>query len=198
VTATHFDSLGRNFEPVKPEVKKSEDVVVPLVGRVPDQRVFMSKPVKTPSRAVPCLRARVETTGAEMNEARLGPWNALLGHSVVDMPVLFPTADPAIAAAEIPFRLHRASLDISLDCGLDADRASMVRAGLRLGMQNSSQERRRNSAPPPPKPAEAQRRWGGVRGASRGSVSVITTHALFALKVQRKLSNGVAGFAAGR
>src|SRR5262249_57029161 len=39
---------------------------------------------------------------------------------------------------------------------------------------------------------------GGGRGASRsGSASVITTHALFARKVQRKLSNGVAGFAAG-
>src|SRR5207302_10900544 len=34
---------------------------------------------------------------------------------------------------------------------------------------------------------------GGVRGASRsGSASVISTHALFARKVQRKLSNGVA------
>src|SRR5262249_32419160 len=39
---------------------------------------------------------------------------------------------------------------------------------------------------------------GGVRGASRaGSASVITTHALFARKVQRKLSNGFPGFAAG-
>jgi len=39
---------------------------------------------------------------------------------------------------------------------------------------------------------------GGVRGASRsGSASVITTHALFARKVEHKLSNGVAGFAAG-
>src|SRR5262249_17359243 len=39
---------------------------------------------------------------------------------------------------------------------------------------------------------------GGVRGASRsGSASVITTHALFARKVQRKLSNSVAGFPAG-
>jgi hypothetical protein len=28
-------------------------------------------------------------------------------------------------------------------------------------------------------------------------MSVITTHALFALKVQRKVSNGVAGLAAG-
>ena len=35
---------------------------------------------------------------------------------------------------------------------LDADRALMVRAGLRLDMQNSSQQRRRNSAPPPRKP----------------------------------------------
>src|SRR5262249_32606057 len=89
----------------------------------------------------------------------------------------------------------------------------MMRAGLRLDMQNSSQERRRNSAPEgwrnsagglaqqraattqtPRRPIGA----GGGRGASRsGSASVITTHALFARKVQRKLSNGVAGFAAG-
>jgi len=74
-------------------------------------------------------------------------------------------------------------------------------------MQNSSQERRRNSAPEglaqqraattqtPRRPIGA----GGVRGASRsGSASVLTTHALFARKVQRKLSNGIAGFAAGR
>ena len=73
-------------------------------------------------------------------------------------------------------------------------------------MQNSSQERRRNSAPgglaqqrtataqTPRRPIGA----GGVRGASRaGSASVLTTHALLARKVQRKLSNGVAGFAAG-
>src|SRR5437660_6953590 len=48
----------------------------------------------------------------------------------------------------------------------------MVRAGLRLDMQNSSQERRRNSAPegwrktarrPHPNPAEAHRRWRGER-----------------------------------
>jgi hypothetical protein len=73
-------------------------------------------------------------------------------------------------------------------------------------MQNSSQERRRNSAPegwrnsapPPPKPRGGPSALAGVRGASRsGSVSVITTHALFARKVQRKLSNGVVGFAAG-
>src|SRR5205807_6873135 len=38
---------------------------------------------------------------------------------------------------------------------------------------------------------------GGARGASRsGSMSLITTHALFARKVQRKLSNGIAGLAA--
>jgi hypothetical protein len=38
---------------------------------------------------------------------------------------------------------------------------------------------------------------GGVRGGSRsGSLSVVTTHALFARKVQHKVSNGVAAFAA--
>src|SRR5258708_5917852 len=54
---------------------------------------------------------------------------------------------------------------------LDADRALMVRADLRLDMQNSSQERRRNSAPegwrnsapPPPKPRGGHRRWRGER-----------------------------------
>src|SRR5262249_53057783 len=54
---------------------------------------------------------------------------------------------------------------------LDADRALMVRAGLRLAMQNPSQERRRNSAPEScatarrhhPNPAEADRRWRGER-----------------------------------
>src|SRR5438094_5882415 len=74
----------------------------------------------------------------------------------------------------------------------------MVRAGLRLDMQNSSQERRRNSAPPPPKPRGGPSALAGGEEQSRsGSASVITTHALFARKVQRKLSNGVAGFAAG-
>src|SRR5213078_1991827 len=39
---------------------------------------------------------------------------------------------------------------------------------------------------------------GGARGASRsGSMSLITTHALFAPKVQRKVRNGIAGLAAG-
>src|SRR4029077_15431370 len=37
---------------------------------------------------------------------------------------------------------------------------------------------------------------GGGEKSRSGSASVITTHALFARKVQRKLSNGVAGFAA--
>src|SRR5256885_17114233 len=98
----------------------------------------------------------------------------------------------------------------------------MVRAGLRLDMQNSSQERRRNSAPegwrnsapegwrnsapegwrnsapPPPKPRGGPSALaGGEEQARQGSASVITTHALFARKVQRKLSRGVAGFAAG-
>src|SRR3954466_11811945 len=63
-------------------------------------------------------------------------------------------------------------------------------------MQNSSQERRRNSASPPPNPRGGPSGAGGVRGASQsGSASVLTTHALFARKVQRKLSNGVAGLA---
>ncbi len=63
--------------------------------------------------------------------------------------------------------------------------------------QNSSQScRRKTSRRHHPNPAEAHRRWRG-RGASRsGSVSVITTHAPFALKVQRQVSNGVAGLAA--
>jgi len=73
------------------------------------------------------------------------------------------------------------------------------RAGLRLDIQRSSrscrQQQRAATTQTPRRPIGA----GGARGASRsGSVSVITTHALFALKVQRKLSNGVAGFAAGR
>src|ERR671923_228649 len=46
----------------------------------------------------------------------------------------------------------------------------------------------RNSAPPLPKPPRRPIGAGGVRGASRsGSASVLTTHALFAHKVQRKL-----------
>src|SRR6266699_3725233 len=49
-----------------------------------------------------------------------------------------------------------------------------------------------------PDPAEAIGA-GGAKGASRSSlVSVITTHALFALKVQRKVSNGIAGLAVVR
>src|SRR5215469_13174314 len=66
-------------------------------------------------------------------------------------------------------------------------------------MQNSSSQQRRAqqraaTTQTPRRPIGA----GGVRGASRsGLASVITTHALFARKVQRKLSNGVAGFAAG-
>jgi hypothetical protein len=55
---------------------------------------------------------------------------------------------------------------------------------------------RRNIAPPPPKPRGGPRALAG-RGASRsGSLSVTTTHAPFALKAQRKVSNGVAGLAA--
>jgi hypothetical protein len=45
-------------------------------------------------------------------------------------------------------------------------------------------------------PAEAHGRWRGRRAKPSGLLSVTTTHALLALKVQRKVSNGVAGLAA--
>src|SRR5205807_9060527 len=88
----------------------------------------------------------------------------------------------------------------------DADRALMVRAGLRLDMQKllsraSAQQRAGGLAQPRAATTQTPRRpigAGGVRGASRsGSASVITTHALLARNVQRILSHGVAGFAAG-
>jgi hypothetical protein len=80
---------------------------------------------------------------------------------------------------------------------LDADRALRVRVPLRLDMEHSSQERRRNNAPAPPKPRGGPSALAGVRGASRsGSVSVITTDALFARKVQRKVSTQLIDFAA--
>src|SRR5262249_2096139 len=77
---------------------------------------------------------------------------------------------------------------------LDAERALMLRAGLRLDMQNSSQQRRRNSAPPPPKPRGGPSALAG--GEEQAGQARRPTHALFARKVQRKLRNGVAGFAA--
>jgi hypothetical protein len=59
----------------------------------------------------------------------------------------------------------------------------------------SAPEGSRNSAPPPPKPRGGLSALAAVRGASRsGSASVLTTHALFAREVQRKLSNGIAAF----
>src|SRR5215813_6945620 len=45
-------------------------------------------------------------------------------------------------------------------------------------------------------PAEAHGRWRGRGAKPSGLLSVTTTHALLALKVQRKVSNGVAGLAA--
>src|SRR5438094_7383994 len=89
---------------------------------------------------------------------------------------------------------------------LDEDGTLRVRAPLRLDMQNSSQERRRQKIAPgsaqhraattqtPRRPIGA---GGGEELSRSGSVPVITTHALFARKVQRKLSNGVAGFSPG-
>ena len=45
-------------------------------------------------------------------------------------------------------------------------------------------------------PAEAHGRWRGRGAKPSGLLSVTTTHALLALKVQRKVSNGVASLAA--
>src|SRR5262245_40295191 len=45
-------------------------------------------------------------------------------------------------------------------------------------------------------PAEAHGRWRGRGAKPSGLLSVTATHALLALKVQRKVSNGVAGLAA--
>src|SRR5215471_5693622 len=45
-------------------------------------------------------------------------------------------------------------------------------------------------------PAEAHGRWRGRGAKPSGLLSVTTTHALLALKVQRKVSNGIAGLAA--
>src|SRR6516225_6983509 len=63
---------------------------------------------------------------------------------------------PMRLASQLRVRLERAFE--SFERILDADRALMVRAALRLDMQNSSQQRRRNSAPegwrnsaPPPR-----------------------------------------------
>jgi hypothetical protein len=59
--------------------------------------------------------------------------------------------------------------------------------------KNSSRSCRRNVAPPPPKPRGGPRSAGGGEEPSHsGLLSVITTHALLAGKVQRKVSNGVA------
>src|SRR4029077_4495453 len=81
----------------------------------------------------------------------------------VTVAMVAPFGPHSSASTRACFEFAR-PLDSPLPAGferiLDADRALMVRAGLRLDMQNSSQERRRNnapegwrnSAPPPPKP----------------------------------------------
>jgi hypothetical protein len=51
-------------------------------------------------------------------------------------------------------------------------------------------------APPPPKPRRGPRALAGRGTSWSGSLSVTTTDALFAGKVQCKVSNGVAGLAA--
>jgi hypothetical protein len=58
-------------------------------------------------------------------------------------------------------------------------------------------QRRQTRAPPPPKPRGGPRgAGGGEEQTGQASLSAITTHALFALKVHRKVSNGVAQLAA--
>ena len=90
-------------------------------------------------------------------------------------------------------------LRAAFERSFDVDRALRMRAGLRLDMPKlllsiMPAQQRAATTQTPRRPIGA----GGARGESQtGSTSVITTHALFALKVQRKVSNGVAGFATG-
>ena len=61
---------------------------------------------------------------------------------------------------------------------------------------NTSRLCRRNSAPSPPKPRGGPSALAGVRGeAGQARYLAAHTHALFAQKVQRKVSNCVADFA---
>jgi hypothetical protein len=104
-------------------------------------------------------------------------------------------AVPAPACFEFA-RLVCSPLGPAFDLTLNEACVLAVRPRLRFDMQHSSQSCRRNIAPPPPKPRGGTRAWRGrgvglVRLAVRGH-----THALFALKVQRKVSNGVAGLTA--
>src|SRR5262245_6799269 len=85
-------------------------------------------------------------------------------------------------------------LRTDLGCRPRLDGARRFALGHAKLLSRASAQQRAATTQTPRRPIGA----GGVRGASRsGSASVITTHALFARKVRRKLSNGGAGFAAG-
>src|SRR5437867_6983318 len=68
----------------------------------------------------------------------------------------------------------------------------LSRASARQKIAPGSAQHRAATTQTPRRPIGA---GGGEELSRSGSVPVITTHALFALKVQRKLSNGVAGLA---
>src|SRR5262249_555572 len=81
-----------------------------------------------------------------------------------------------------------------LGCRPRLDGARRFALGHAKLLSRASAQQRTATTQAPRRPIGA----GGGRGASRaGETSLITTHAPFARKVQRKLTNGVAGFAAG-
>src|SRR5262249_5704962 len=83
-------------------------------------------------------------------------------------------------------------LRTDLGCRPRLDGARTFAVGHTKLLSRASAQQRAATTQTPRRPIGA----GGVRRASRtGSASVITTHALFLREVQRKLSNGVAGFA---
>jgi hypothetical protein len=82
---------------------------------------------------------------------------------------------------------------------LDEDRALAVRPRLRLDIETllsiAPAKHRATTTQTPRRPT---RRWRGRGAQPSGLLSVATTDALFAGKVQRKVSNGVAQLAAAR
>src|SRR5207245_3953073 len=97
---------------------------------------------------------------------------------------------PRLLRIRSPLGLTAAGrLRTDLGCRPRLDGARRFALGHAKLLSRASAQQRAATTQTPRRPSGA----GGVRGASRsGSASVITTHALFARKVQRKLSNGVA------
>src|SRR5262249_16202280 len=125
--------------------------------------------------------------GRQPGERVTGAMVAPLGpHSSASTPARFEFARPP--GRPLPAAFERI---------LDADRALMVRAGLRLDMQNSSQERRRNSAPPPRKPRGGRSALAGKRSEPPRLGVRAHTPAPGAPKVQPNPGNGAAGFTRG-